>query len=95
MDRQATAVQSFGSTEAHNALVGNQFSGQTIITFQGRFDQSQKVEAGWKRLEREENERNDCLRSLAFREINARRHDILPAHPETCDWLFDTLEFRQ
>ncbi|KAK2052634.1 hypothetical protein LY76DRAFT_491035, partial [Colletotrichum caudatum] len=74
MDRQATAVQSFGSTEAHNALVGNQFSGQTIITFRERFD---------------------CLRSLAFREINARRHDILPAHPETCDWLFDTLEFRQ
>ncbi|WDK09184.1 hypothetical protein CGRA01v4_00462 [Colletotrichum graminicola] len=40
-------------------------------------------------------ETTDCLRSLAFREINARRHDITHAHQDTCDWLFDTLEFRQ
>ncbi|KAK7906364.1 hypothetical protein PG985_016370 [Apiospora marii] len=35
-----------------------------------------------------------CLRSLAFREIDARRHDIAPAYRDTCDWLFDTTEFR-
>ncbi|KAK1962789.1 hypothetical protein LY78DRAFT_705606 [Colletotrichum sublineola] len=74
MAERAAPMQSFGSTEAHNALVGNQFSGQTNIIFQGTFD---------------------CLRSLTFREINARRHDIVPAHQDTCDWLFDTLEFRQ
>ncbi|GKT97070.1 ankyrin repeat domain-containing protein [Colletotrichum tofieldiae] len=36
-----------------------------------------------------------CLGSLAFRGINSRRHDIVPAYPGTCDWLFCTLEFQQ
>ncbi|KAK2016451.1 hypothetical protein LZ32DRAFT_493309, partial [Colletotrichum eremochloae] len=74
MAEHGTPLQSFGPTEAHNALVGNQFSGHTSINFQGKLE---------------------CLRSLAFREINARRHDIVPAHPNTCDWLFDTPEFQQ
>ncbi|KXJ90427.1 hypothetical protein Micbo1qcDRAFT_120035, partial [Microdochium bolleyi] len=34
-----------------------------------------------------------CLRSLGFGEMHARRRDIVDAHPETCDWLFETPEF--
>jgi len=90
MAEHATPLQSFGSTAAHNALVGNQFSGQTNITFQDRLNESQRLED-----EKRKRQQEDCLRSLAFREINARRHDITPAHQDTCDWLFDTLEFRQ
>ncbi|KAK1984510.1 hypothetical protein LZ30DRAFT_651621 [Colletotrichum cereale] len=92
MAEHATPSQSFGPIEAHNGLFGNQFSGHTNITFQGHLDNTQRLEDEKKRREKE---KEACLRSLAFREINARRHDIVPAHPDTCDWLFDTLEFRQ
>ncbi|KAK2028062.1 hypothetical protein LX32DRAFT_664149 [Colletotrichum zoysiae] len=74
MDEHGMSSNTFESTTARNALVGNQFSGHTNISFHGALA---------------------CLRSLAFHEINARRHDIANAHPETCDWLFDTPEFRQ
>ncbi|KAI9652510.1 MAG: hypothetical protein M1821_008374, partial [Bathelium mastoideum] len=34
-----------------------------------------------------------CLRSLCFSALDARQNDIAPAHPDTCDWLFETTEF--
>ncbi|KAH8645746.1 hypothetical protein BX600DRAFT_534159, partial [Xylariales sp. PMI_506] len=40
-------------------------------------------------------EKEVCLRSLAFRVIHARYENINPAHPDTCDWLFTTPEFRE
>ncbi|KAI6778332.1 uncharacterized protein J7T54_003339 [Emericellopsis cladophorae] len=39
--------------------------------------------------------KEDCLRSLAFARLGARRHDIEPALAGTCDWLFATPEFRE
>jgi hypothetical protein len=36
-----------------------------------------------------------CLRSLGFRVIDARLHDIAAAHQGTCDWLFSTVQFQQ
>ena len=36
-----------------------------------------------------------CFQSLSFRNIDARRQDISSAHPTTCDWLFETAQFRQ
>ncbi|KAL8295182.1 hypothetical protein RB597_008531 [Gaeumannomyces tritici] len=40
-------------------------------------------------------EKKACLRSLGFSDIDARQHDIAPAYPGTCDWLFDTAQFRK
>ncbi|KAI6777816.1 uncharacterized protein J7T54_000406 [Emericellopsis cladophorae] len=40
-------------------------------------------------------ESDHCLRSLAFARLGARRHDIEPALTGTCNWLFDTPEFRE
>jgi hypothetical protein len=36
-----------------------------------------------------------CLKSLSFGSIDSRKHDIKSAHYGTCDWLFETPEFRQ
>ncbi|KAF1812865.1 hypothetical protein P152DRAFT_481758 [Eremomyces bilateralis CBS 781.70] len=36
---------------------------------------------------------SDCLNSIGFPDINARRLNIADAHPDTCDWLFQTAEF--
>ncbi|KAI6778040.1 uncharacterized protein J7T54_005827 [Emericellopsis cladophorae] len=39
--------------------------------------------------------REDCLHSLAYAQLGARRHEIEPALAGTCDWLFATPEFRE
>ncbi|KAK3340115.1 hypothetical protein B0H65DRAFT_408573, partial [Neurospora tetraspora] len=39
--------------------------------------------------------RTECLQSLSFSNIDARRQDIFLAHPNTGDWIFETTEFRQ
>ncbi|KAJ1337222.1 ankyrin repeat domain-containing protein 50 [Microdochium nivale] len=83
--------QAFGPTEARSALLGNHFTGNTNIHFGGGIDEEQKAKAE----KAEKAEKDACLRSLAFGEIHARRHDIAVAHPETCDWLFQTTEFHQ
>jgi hypothetical protein len=36
-----------------------------------------------------------CLRSLGFRDIDARLHDIAAAYRGTCDWLFSTTQFQR
>ena len=36
-----------------------------------------------------------CLRSLGFRDIDARLHDIAAAYSGTCDWLFSTTQFQK
>ncbi|KAI9781725.1 MAG: hypothetical protein M1839_005718 [Geoglossum umbratile] len=36
-----------------------------------------------------------CLQSLSFLNIDSRRHNIAPAHQNTCDWLFATAQFQQ
>ncbi|KAF1812887.1 hypothetical protein P152DRAFT_383327, partial [Eremomyces bilateralis CBS 781.70] len=36
-----------------------------------------------------------CLRSLCFSNIHARRQDIAAAHPNTCDWIFTTTEYKK
>jgi hypothetical protein len=38
--------------------------------------------------------RDACLRSLGFSEMDMRKADIALAHRNTCDWLFETPEFR-
>ncbi|KAI0878843.1 hypothetical protein GGS24DRAFT_442279 [Hypoxylon argillaceum] len=43
--------------------------------------------------ERRHIEKEACLRSLIFPNINTRRHNIDDAHPNTCEWLFRTPEF--
>ncbi|KAJ1325412.1 ankyrin repeat domain-containing protein 50 [Microdochium nivale] len=78
--------QAFGSIEASNALVGNQFHGNTNINFYGESNND---------AQRARKEREACLRSLVFGDIHARRHDISIPHPDTCDWLFQAVEFRQ
>ncbi|KAK2046576.1 hypothetical protein LZ31DRAFT_519204, partial [Colletotrichum somersetense] len=102
MDEHGMSSNTFGSTMAREALVGNQFSGHTNISFHGTLDESKKRKEeekkerkDRKKRQKHEDEKEACLRSLAFHEINARRHDIANAHPETCDWLFETPEFRQ
>ncbi|KAL7918350.1 ankyrin repeat-containing domain protein [Trichoderma austrokoningii] len=40
-------------------------------------------------------EKQDCLRSLSFEFMDARKEDISHAHPHTCDWLFETSQFQQ
>jgi ankyrin repeat protein len=35
-----------------------------------------------------------CLRSLGFRDIDARLHNITAAYRGTCDWLFSTTQFQ-
>ncbi|KAL9082665.1 MAG: hypothetical protein Q9165_008825 [Trypethelium subeluteriae] len=37
----------------------------------------------------------DCLHSLGFQTLDARQNDIALPHPDTCDWLFETTEFRK
>ena len=36
----------------------------------------------------------ECLRSLAFHEMDARLHGIERADKDTCEWIFDTTQFR-
>ena len=36
-----------------------------------------------------------CLKSLSFATIDARRQDIATAHQDTCEWIFETSQFRQ
>ncbi|KAK1241852.1 hypothetical protein MKX07_007675 [Trichoderma sp. CBMAI-0711] len=43
--------------------------------------------------ERLKKEKEDCLLSLSYQTMDARRIDISSAHPETCDWIFDTEQF--
>ncbi|KAK4031736.1 ankyrin repeat-containing domain protein [Parachaetomium inaequale] len=40
-------------------------------------------------------EKAACLRSLGFRDIDTRLHDITAAHRGTCDWLFSTTQFQK
>ncbi|OPB41048.1 hypothetical protein A0O28_0107450 [Trichoderma guizhouense] len=40
-------------------------------------------------------EKEDCLRSLSYQNIDARKIDISSAHPTTCNWLFNTEQFQQ
>ncbi|KAL2126832.1 hypothetical protein VTI74DRAFT_150 [Chaetomium olivicolor] len=40
-------------------------------------------------------EKQACLQSLSFLSIDARRQGIASAHPKTCNWFFETAEFRQ
>ncbi|GAB1312302.1 Ankyrin repeat-containing domain protein [Madurella fahalii] len=40
-------------------------------------------------------EKEACLQSLSFCGLDARRQDIAFAHLNTCDWFFETTEFRQ
>jgi ankyrin repeat protein len=36
----------------------------------------------------------ECLRSLAFHEMDARLHGIERADKDTCEWIFETTQFR-
>ncbi|KAF1809928.1 ankyrin [Eremomyces bilateralis CBS 781.70] len=47
------------------------------------------------KAERLQKEMNACLGSLCFGDIHARRQDIAAAHPNTCDWLFTTTEYKK
>ncbi|KAL6692964.1 ankyrin repeat-containing domain protein [Trichoderma pleuroticola] len=45
--------------------------------------------------EKLQKEKEDCLRSLSYQNIDARKIDISSAHPTTCNWLFNTDQFQQ
>ncbi|KAM0449404.1 hypothetical protein ACHAO4_007753 [Trichoderma viride] len=40
-------------------------------------------------------EKEACLRSLSSEYMDERKEDISLAHPETCDWFFETRQFQQ
>ncbi|KIW85537.1 hypothetical protein Z517_00929 [Fonsecaea pedrosoi CBS 271.37] len=42
-----------------------------------------------------QNEKDACLGTLGFREMDSREQDISPAVEHTCNWLFDTPEFEK
>ncbi|KAJ1324752.1 ankyrin repeat domain-containing protein 50 [Microdochium nivale] len=110
-DDNITPRQVRGPTEANNAFVENTFSGSTSFYFNeglGGIPRAQAEKRGMRcvthNLHRHTymmaenltvNLITAYLRSLAFGEIHARRHDIAVAHPDTCEWLFQTPEFRQ
>ncbi|KAF3063018.1 putative ankyrin repeat protein [Trichoderma lentiforme] len=49
----------------------------------------------YEEAERLQKEKEDCLRSLSYQNIDARKIDISSAHPTTCNWLFNTEQFQQ
>ncbi|KAH6681007.1 hypothetical protein F5X68DRAFT_243102 [Plectosphaerella plurivora] len=50
---------------------------------------------GWGEAERLRKEREACLQSLSFPNMDARQDDIANAYPHTCDWLFSTAKFKE
>ncbi|KAI1158141.1 hypothetical protein F5B18DRAFT_665413 [Nemania serpens] len=62
----------------------------TQNNYYGSFRDPRAIEAGGFQIEKE-----DCLRSLSFPNMNVRRETIDDAHPDTCDWLFSTAEFEE
>ena len=46
-------------------------------------------------LSRSKDIKKDCLLSLSFPTIDARRQSVVGAHPTTCNWLFSTAQFRK
>ncbi|PVI01694.1 hypothetical protein DM02DRAFT_641749 [Periconia macrospinosa] len=75
--------QSHGPVQGNNVLQGLTTGDNTIINFR---------ESG--KGGTPQNEREACLRTLGFLEINSREQDISAPVEQTCDWLFDTLEFK-
>ncbi|RFU76896.1 ankyrin repeat domain-containing [Trichoderma arundinaceum] len=43
----------------------------------------------------EAKEKDDCRRSLGFRDMDARVENISPTQPGTCEWFFETSHFQQ
>ncbi|KAL7957950.1 hypothetical protein V8C34DRAFT_168036 [Trichoderma compactum] len=43
----------------------------------------------------QQNEKTDCQRSLVFRDIDARLHNISPVLPGTCEWVFELPLFQK
>ncbi|KAJ4297969.1 hypothetical protein N0V90_005868 [Kalmusia sp. IMI 367209] len=76
--------QSHGPVQGNNVLQGVTTGNNTIINFL----KSGKGGAP-------QGEREACLRTLGFLEIDSREQDISAAVETTCDWLFDTLEFKK
>lgn len=52
------------------------------------------VDEGWKLVQSRCDEKKRCIQSLCFPNIDSRRQDIDSAYFGTCDWIFDTAEFR-
>ncbi|KAF2193858.1 ankyrin [Zopfia rhizophila CBS 207.26] len=75
--------QSHGPVQGNNVLQGVTTGDNTIINF---------LESG--KGGALQDEREACLRTLGFLEIDSREQDISAAVEQTCDWLFDTLEFK-
>ncbi|KAL6786624.1 ankyrin repeat-containing domain protein [Trichoderma sp. SZMC 28012] len=51
--------------------------------------------SAYEEAERLQKEKEECLRSLSYQNIDARKIDISSAHPTTCNWLFNTEQFQQ
>ncbi|KAI0555633.1 ankyrin repeat-containing domain protein [Xylaria curta] len=60
----------------------------TQNNYYGHFQDLQTLETEKLRIEKE-----DCLRSLSFPNMNTRRQNIDDSLPGTCDWLFSTVVF--
>ncbi|KAI0502757.1 ankyrin repeat-containing domain protein [Xylaria bambusicola] len=78
-----------------NVVIGSgpqsNFNGSgTQNNYYGVFQDTQVVQANKLR-----EEKRCCLKSLSYPSMNSRRNKIDNAHPHTCDWLFETTEFKQ
>ncbi|KAI9772343.1 MAG: hypothetical protein M1840_001092, partial [Geoglossum simile] len=70
---------------------------KVLATLTACMEESLKVDHPGKlvQLSYPEDTKRASLRSLSFRYIDSRRHDIASAHQNTCDWLFATAQFQQ
>ncbi|KAH8696926.1 ankyrin repeat-containing domain protein [Phaeosphaeriaceae sp. PMI808] len=76
--------QSRGSVEGHNVIQGLTTGDSTTINL---------INGG--KDEASQNEKEACLCTLGFLEIDSREQDISAAVEHTCEWLFDTPEFKK
>ncbi|KAH7031568.1 ankyrin repeat-containing domain protein [Microdochium trichocladiopsis] len=74
--------------QLNNNGYGAQFNYSTVY---GYPFQGSHIEA----VSQRQQEKEACLRTLAFPGIHARQNDINPAHRSTCDWLFEAPEFHK
>ncbi|KAK4031521.1 ankyrin repeat domain-protein [Parachaetomium inaequale] len=85
-------VNAPGGNVHHSQGSGNHLPGATFyapVSFGVPFKDREVAEVTTRYLEKAA-----CLRSLGFRDIDARLHDITAAYRGTCDWLFSTTQFQ-
>ncbi|GAM41636.1 hypothetical protein TCE0_042f14899 [Talaromyces pinophilus] len=81
-------VNTFGNLGGRVGMQVGNFRNDGSITFNiTESNQSDNLHAA--------DEKKRCLRTLLFDNYDTRKQDISKASSKTCDWLFDTPEFKQ